>query len=207
MEGMAVKIKFILAMIAVTLVCSGAAYAEGKYRMIEVFLQKVGVSVNGQTLGREADSMIYNGSVYVPLRQLSELLGAEVSWDGSNKTVNLDFIVDQSPLLLSVSEQGVYQYIAVQNNMITKGLVESLKQNDMQAMKKEIERFEELKQLAEEMDNLQLADAFAKLMASAEIMRSGYAAKEMEDFYLGWEIFNSTSRSVNQTLDRELQSD
>ncbi len=39
--------------------------------------------------GNEIDPMLYNGSTYLPLRAIGELMGKTVSWNGSTKTVTL----------------------------------------------------------------------------------------------------------------------
>ncbi len=207
MEGHALKRKILLSVVLTAVLCSGAAYAESKYKLVEVFMQQIGISVNGQTLGREADSLVYQGTIYVPLRHLSELLGAEVSWDGQNRNVNLDFLNDQSALLRSAADQGVYQYLAIQNNLITQGLIDTLKADDMEAMKAELLKYDELREIAEESGNEDLAEQFSKLQAAGEIMRGAYAVKNMDEFYLGYEIFNSSARAIHQALQNGIEAD
>lgn len=40
--------------------------------------------------GMKVDPAIYNGSIYLPLRAIGEIMGKSVSWDGTTQTVRLD---------------------------------------------------------------------------------------------------------------------
>ena len=40
--------------------------------------------------GTKVDPAIYNGSIYLPLRAIGEIMGKSVSWDGATQTVRLD---------------------------------------------------------------------------------------------------------------------
>ena len=40
--------------------------------------------------GTKIDPAIYNGSIYLPLRAIGEIMGKRVSWDGATQTVRLD---------------------------------------------------------------------------------------------------------------------
>lgn len=43
--------------------------------------------------GTKVDPAIYNGSIYLPLRAIGEIMGKSVSWDGTTQTVRLDSTV------------------------------------------------------------------------------------------------------------------
>ena len=40
--------------------------------------------------GKEVHPILYNGTTYIPLRAVGELMGKSVSWDGTTQTVRLD---------------------------------------------------------------------------------------------------------------------
>lgn len=42
--------------------------------------------------GAKIDPAIYNGSIYLPLRAIGEIMGKQVSWDGTTNTVLLDSV-------------------------------------------------------------------------------------------------------------------
>jgi hypothetical protein len=45
------------------------------------------VEINGEVKKLDTEVQIINGSTFVPIRLVSEALGAEVKWNASNKTV------------------------------------------------------------------------------------------------------------------------
>ena len=57
-----------------------------------VFSPDIKLVVNGKTLDTQIVSVVKTGEVnmtnYVPARALSEALGATVTWDGANRTIN-----------------------------------------------------------------------------------------------------------------------
>lgn len=40
--------------------------------------------------GKTVYPIMYEGNTYLPLRSVSELVGAEVTWDGANKSINIE---------------------------------------------------------------------------------------------------------------------
>jgi hypothetical protein len=55
---------------------------------------KITLIVNGKTAN--ADVKIIDGSSYVPLRAVSQLLGADVNWDGTTKTITIKGKAEQT---------------------------------------------------------------------------------------------------------------
>lgn len=54
---------------------------------IDVVFDSVKIFINGQK--QEVDNLIYNDTIFVPLRKISETNNKNVVWDGANKTVNI----------------------------------------------------------------------------------------------------------------------
>lgn len=54
---------------------------------IDVVLNGVNVEVNGEYLN--ANSILYNGSTYLPLRYVAEAVGREVEWNQETMTANI----------------------------------------------------------------------------------------------------------------------
>lgn len=52
--------------------------------------------------GNPVETFIYNGTTYVPLRAVSESLGKNVNWDGTNKRVYIGEVPGEKQYLLSV---------------------------------------------------------------------------------------------------------
>lgn len=71
----------------------GAAAASQAYNVTATFRPDMALKVNGtaytvrDTTGKEVSPLIYNGTTYLPLASLGQLLGAEVSWDAATQTV------------------------------------------------------------------------------------------------------------------------
>lgn len=78
---------FILGLIVATLMMS-MVFAGGVKQAIDVVLNSVNLTVNGQKIN--ADNILYNGTTYVPLRAVAEALGKNVSWDEKTNTASIN---------------------------------------------------------------------------------------------------------------------
>jgi hypothetical protein len=197
-----------MAVIVITLMIVGSsvAWAEGRYRTIEVFFDSIHFSINGQELPVRDDSLIYNGSVYVPIRALTEMMGAKVGWNDQSRTVMLNFIADVNAAgeLEAASRKGIYQYIAFENNQIMSSMIEHFKTNDMEGMKEDIEKYSDLRNYALALKDNELFTILDKLATSGEIVRSGLSSKSIDDFSLAWSIFNANEKNLISLLNAKL---
>ena len=88
----------------------GTAAASQAYNVTATFRPDMKLKVNGttytvrDTTGKEVSPLIYNGTTYLPLANLGQLLGAQVSWDEATQTV---IITDNA----STSAAGAASYI------------------------------------------------------------------------------------------------
>jgi hypothetical protein len=191
----------VILLVAALLLTSGIAIADGQYKKIEVYFSKINLNVNGQPLELSRESILYNGTIYMPLRNLTESLGAEVTWDDVNRSVNLDFIIDDaSQLVFSSAKIGIYQYITIQNNDILNAMIDHFKKEDMNGMKDVLARYEQLRQVAVDLQDEEMALVIEKMQASGELMRSGYQSKSLNDYYLAWTIFNTNAGNLVELL-------
>ena len=112
------RIPAIILMFALFLTTS---YAANTYRKTITVTSGVNVEFNNEAIdmtdanGKAVEAFIYNGTTYVPIRAVSNMLGIDVDWDGPSNTVLLgktgtakDFIEDLEPYYTS----GVYRYTA-----------------------------------------------------------------------------------------------
>ncbi len=74
------------AVTAALIVAPILSYAEGGQN-IEAFFNRVKLIVNGQPSASE--TLLYNGTTYVPLRSVTENLGAKVDYDANTKTASI----------------------------------------------------------------------------------------------------------------------
>ncbi len=73
--------------VIMTSMLTGVAFAGGVNQAIQVVFNAVNITVNGQKVA--ADNILYNGTTYVPLRAVAEILGKEVGWDGTTNTASI----------------------------------------------------------------------------------------------------------------------
>lgn len=182
------------------LLFGGIAYAEGAYKTIEVFFERINVTVNGQKAELSKDSIFYNGSVYVPLRGLAEMLGAEVSWNDRTRSVNLDFLKDRRDDVYRASTQGLYQYIAIQQNQIVSDMIRYFQSDDMESMKEVVSRYDQLIGLAKDVQDETNAATMEKMKAAVELLRSGWENKSVDDYSLAWTIYYVNADNLNKSL-------
>ncbi len=100
--------------IAIILMNSPFAMAQGLKRMIEVTFNSVNLRVNGQAV--KGDTILYNGTTYVPLRAIGELLDKEIVWDGATNTANVN---DNQGVGLKENTNS-FPYSSTQNNVTIK---------------------------------------------------------------------------------------
>lgn len=93
---------FMAGVIVTILMINSVAYATGNKDLIEVILNSINVAINGEKVvgtgqayqlnnGENVPySISYKDTTYLPIRKVSEILGKEVSWDGTTKTAHID---------------------------------------------------------------------------------------------------------------------
>lgn len=63
------------------------SFAKDTVKTIEVVFNKINFTVNGKQM--RVDNLLYDGTTYVPVRAMSEMLGYDVGWEESTNTVNI----------------------------------------------------------------------------------------------------------------------
>lgn len=79
---------FIIGVILTAMLASTVVFAGELTKSIEVVFNSVKLTVNGQKVA--ADTILYNGTTYVPLRATAEILGKYVGWDGATNTASIN---------------------------------------------------------------------------------------------------------------------
>ena len=74
--------------IIIALLLTTTLFAAQANQTIDVITNAITIIVNGKTV--EADNILYNGTTYVPLRAVSELLDKEVDFKKETKTVEIN---------------------------------------------------------------------------------------------------------------------
>ncbi|KRE59513.1 stalk domain-containing protein [Paenibacillus sp. Soil750] len=183
---------------------SGSVWAEDQFRNVEVFFQRINVTINGQPTTLTKDSILYEGSVYIPLRSLSEMLGAQVGWDGDNKNVALDFIHDNRNELFTASQKKMYQYVAIRNNQITKDLIPMFKNTVFNDLRSIVDRYAEISKIAKDIDDLTMSQTIDKMKAAIILLQTGWEKKNTDDYMLAWTIYSKNAELLNKDLTTKL---
>lgn len=85
----------ILATCLAAVVCVGAASAAQNYKQSITVEYGIDLEINGQKAvlkdpnGNIVDPFVYNGTTYVPIRAVSENLGADVGFDAASNTASV----------------------------------------------------------------------------------------------------------------------
>lgn len=62
-------------------------FADSGLEMISAGLNSIKVTLNGKTI--EADNLLYDGRTYVQLHTITDMIGADLTWDGDTRTAGL----------------------------------------------------------------------------------------------------------------------
>jgi hypothetical protein len=81
------KRKIVLCFTMLLFLLVQTVYANNLFTKIDVIFNQMNLFVNGQKV--EADNILYNGTTYVPLRAIAEMLGKDVVWDGATNSVDI----------------------------------------------------------------------------------------------------------------------
>ena len=87
---MSKKFKGACAALAVTALTATSIGAANYSRTINATYKNIKVNYNGTTSTLSTEPFLVNGSTYVPLRAVSEVMGADVKWDGVNNIVMIN---------------------------------------------------------------------------------------------------------------------
>jgi len=108
---------FIAGIIITIMLLSSVALADNLKQTIEVVFNSINITVNGEKV--EADNILYNGTTYVPLRAVAEMLGKEVEWDGATRTASInDKIVEEAEGIPIKVEEVPYEITILEPNSI-----------------------------------------------------------------------------------------
>lgn len=97
---------------------------------ISVLFNSINITVNGETI--ESDNILYEGTTYVPLRDVAEMLGKEVSWDGDTKTAGINDpseAVEEENEIAPVVEASGDAYANVINTLDSSTVKKVIKEN------------------------------------------------------------------------------
>ncbi len=184
----------------------GGAWASEQYQSVQVFFTKLNISLNGMPFSQQRDVMMYNGTVYVPLRSLTDMLGAQTRWTDNNTAISIDFMQDDRDLIFSAAQRGLYQYISLEKRGITQSLAKTLANQDWNGMKDVIDRIEKLRVTVLSIPDQDMAKSLEKMRTSAEWIRTSYASKKFANAKLAWVLFGQNLDQFNTSLSNRIDA-
>ena len=198
------KRKVILSALALLLLISGVSLANGKFAKIEVFFDKVGLYINGMPSSQRIDAMIYQGTLYVPLRAVGETMGGKVNWDSQDRNVGIDFVALLGDNVVNAADSALYQYVVIEKNQIMVNITQQLKTRNFEQMKAELERLQKLEELARDIEDEDMEVLFNKLVFAGEVIRSGLINNKGKDIRLANDLFLKAEKQLNEYLVKKL---
>lgn len=198
------KKKVAMMFLAGMLLLCGMTYAQGKYQTISVYMDKVKLVINGQASSGDLNAMIYNGTVYLPIRVIGEQMGGEVTWNPSDRSVNLDFVVSSGDTVIAYSDHAIYQYIATEKNQIMQAFISYIDKSDYESLLKVMDRLEQLEELADSIGDTQMKQMLDKMAFSIEVIRSALISRSGNDYRLAADLFASTEEELSAHIQNKL---
>lgn len=79
--------KFIIGVLIGCMLMASPVLADSLLTKIDVILNGVNVQLEGEDV--EVNSILYNGSTYLPIRKVAELVGKDIDWNQETMTANI----------------------------------------------------------------------------------------------------------------------
>jgi hypothetical protein len=102
----------VMMVVLASIILASVTHATSVTKKIDAMYQDIKIIVNGKQAASTPEPFINKGTTYVPIRLVSEALGATVNWDGVNKKVIVD-LKTEDPVskqeLESLRMQGYYK--------------------------------------------------------------------------------------------------
>lgn len=194
------KRKIWISAAVLALLLSGSVLAQGQYKTIEVFFETFSLKINGQASSKPVEGLVYNGTIYLPVRSVGETMNAQVTWSNDDRSINIDFVRSDGDPVIQAADNSAYQYIAVEKNQIMERLIDSIRKSDDQGMKSQLSSLQQLEEMAGNMGDSRLKELFNRMVFSGEVIRSGLAKKNAKDYKLAARLFADAESAVTSHL-------
>ena len=101
--------KFVICFICVCVISNANIFVKA-FEQIQAFIVDFKVNVNNQSTKLEDDIVVINNKTYLPLRDISEILGSDVEWNETTKTISINNKQDTCELF-PFKSGSLYGYI------------------------------------------------------------------------------------------------
>ncbi len=86
-------------------------FAGGLQQTIDVFINRVSIEIYGEKI--DMNNILYNGTTYVPIRDISKIFGKKVEWDNNSNTAKVTKIDPNN----KVDVEDIYSEIIVNTKL------------------------------------------------------------------------------------------
>lgn len=102
-----------------TALCATVINAANYTKTLNATYRNIGVTYNGTAKTLSAEPFLVDGSTYVPLRAVSEIMGADVNWNGTTNTVTITNNSGDTTSLQQQLASANYQVTTLQRELET----------------------------------------------------------------------------------------
>jgi len=79
----------IIIVLTLSLFLTSMAFADGTFKNLKAWFGDIKIFVNNKQVQMDVQPFIVDGTTYVPVRALSNILNQEVAWDGTNRRIDI----------------------------------------------------------------------------------------------------------------------
>lgn len=160
--------------------CATVVNAANYTRTLTATYRNIGVTYNGASKTLSAEPFLVDGSTYVPLRAVSEIMGADVKWNGSTNTVSITNTGSDNTAL--------QQQLATANYQVT------TLQRELETVKKELETYKNSNSSSSSSSTSGTDITTAELEATETYLLNNYYDQLHKDIDLDFDLTKKNSR-------------
>ncbi|MBQ7039941.1 MAG: peptidylprolyl isomerase [Clostridia bacterium] len=199
---------FILGIVVAFALMSVPVVADTVQKTIDVFVDYVNVTVNGEA--KQVKNFLYDGTTYIALRDVSEVLGYNVGWDGETKTASItspDYKADVTVMVVNGKEIGstkfknMYDSLAAYNTQANKGMTE---EQLVAETKKELATQEVVNQKAVEFNVADTTKIREELEAELSAMDMSYGKEMVDQLIAGYYGFQTREEYLDYVITQQI---
>lgn len=198
------KRKIVILTLLASFLAGGYAAAAGKYKTIRVFVDQIAIKLNGGIYDSRTEALVYNGTVYLPIRDIGEELGGTVEWNSADRSVSINFERQLAEQFATQSRFSLYRYMMIEKNQVMLNMIKQVDKSDFKGMEKEILRLQALEKLAKGVGDTVLEKILSQMAFSAEVIRSGTQSKKGDDFDFAVGVFTQKESEFNSHVSNRM---
>lgn len=111
------KLAAVLAVMILALAMANTSFAENATKNLKAYYRNIVVYKDGAKVNFSNEPFILDdgagGTTYVPLRDMSSMLGKEVKWDGTNYRIDVNDVLDANSIMLQT--KVIQQEVTIKN--------------------------------------------------------------------------------------------